>query len=258
MNAKTEELLYFLLWSAEALTQPTFRNLNASYESWAYRRGFVRQIARLEKRRLVEGRVDSGARIYRLTESGCLRALGGRDPTAQWSRPWDGRWRLVLFDLPITQNSARARLRRNLRDKGFGCMQKSVWITPDKLDQEVELLGGRKVDVKGLTLFEAIPCSGESNADIVSGAWDFDRINHFYEKHQVILSKRPTGKNAKAHLTVLRRWAATERTAWLQAVTADPLLPQELLPAKYLGRQAWQQRIRVLGKVRQDLDKVAF
>jgi hypothetical protein len=49
LKAKTEELLYVLLWSAEQLTRPSFRNLTDSYESWAYRHGFLRQIAALEK-----------------------------------------------------------------------------------------------------------------------------------------------------------------------------------------------------------------
>src|SRR6266513_1066496 len=43
-------------------------------------------------------------RLYRLTAQGRLHALGGRDPQEQWARPWDGRWRLVLFDVPTGQN----------------------------------------------------------------------------------------------------------------------------------------------------------
>ena len=49
MKPKTEELLNLLLWSAEKLTRPTFRNLTDSYESWAYRNGLLRQVSALEK-----------------------------------------------------------------------------------------------------------------------------------------------------------------------------------------------------------------
>jgi len=35
-----------------------------------------------------------------------------------------------------------------------------------------------------------------------------------------------------------------ERIAWQEAVSADPLLPEELLPAGYLGQTAWRERIR--------------
>ena len=54
MKAKTEELLYLLLWTCERLVRPTFRNLTDSFESWVYRNGFNRQLAELERRKLVE------------------------------------------------------------------------------------------------------------------------------------------------------------------------------------------------------------
>ena len=43
----------------------------------------------------------------------------------------------------------------------------------------------------------------------------------------------------------LLRWAATEREAWLEAVTNDPLLPGRILPSDHLGQQAWR-RVEVL------------
>jgi hypothetical protein len=70
------------------------------------------------------------------------------DPEERWARPWDGQWRLVLFDVPTGQNSQRERLRRYLREKGFGYVQNSVWITPDPLTEEREILGGGKINVE--------------------------------------------------------------------------------------------------------------
>ena len=54
------------------------------------------------------------------------------------------------------QNARRERLRRYLRDKGFGCLQNSVWITPDPLAEERQVLGGGKIDVESLLLLEAV------------------------------------------------------------------------------------------------------
>jgi len=124
IKPKTRELLNFLLWSAELLTKPAFRNLTDSYEAWAYRKGLFRQLDSLEKQQLLESDPEKpNQRVYRLTEQGRLESLGGRDPEARWSRNWDGRWRLVLFDLPITQNARRERLRRYLRNHAFGYLQ---------------------------------------------------------------------------------------------------------------------------------------
>jgi DNA-binding transcriptional regulator PaaX len=247
VNSKTDEFLNFLLWSAVVLTRPTFRNLTDSYESWAYRNGLLKQVSRLTQHQLLER--DTTAlddRLYRLTAQGRLHVLGGRDPETQWSRSWDGQWRLVLFDVPMGQNAQRERLRRYLRDKGFGYLQNSVWISPDPLAQEREILGGGKINVESLILLEARPCAGESDADIVAGAWDFERINRRYARHLKVLAERPSGalRNDAAAKGLLR-WATAEREAWLNAVTNDPLLPVRILPSDYLGQQAWRRRVEV-------------
>jgi phenylacetic acid degradation operon negative regulatory protein len=250
MQPKTEEFLNLLLWSADTLARPTFRNLTDSYESWAYRKGFPRQLATLERQHLLERDVSKD-RLYRLTTRGRLHALGGRDPEARWARPWDGKWRLVLFDVPSGQNAQRERLRRYLRGNGFGYLQNSVWITPDPLDKEREILGGGKINVESLLLLEARPCTGESDADIVIGAWDLDRINRLYVRHIKALKERPKDAiRSEAAAKALLRWAAAEREAWLDAVTHDPLLPDRLLPSDYLGRQAWRLRLEVLRDAR--------
>jgi DNA-binding transcriptional regulator PaaX len=248
MQPRTEEFLNLLLWSAEMLMRPTFRNLTDSYESWAYRNRLLRRVTTLEKQQLVER--DPAApddRLYRLTGQGRLHALGGRDPQARWSRAWDGRWRLVLFDVPTAQNTHRTRLRRYLRDKGFGCLQNSVWVTPDSLEEERRILVGGKINVESLLLLEARPCAGESDAEIVAGAWDFERINRRYARHLKILDERPGGAlGTEVAARALLRWAAAEREAWLDAVTSDPLLPGIILPCDYLGQPAWRRRIEVL------------
>ncbi len=248
MKPKTEAFLNFLLWSAEKLAYPTFRNLTDSYEGWAYRNGLLRQVATLEQRQLVERDLaSSDDRMYRLTQRGRLLVLGGRDPQIQWARKWDGRWRLVLFDVPTSQNAFHIKLWRYLRNRGFGCLQNSVWITPDPLEAERQILGDGKINVESLILLEARPCAGESDAEIVAGAWNFEEINRYYVRYLKILGEKPGGVmgNETAAKTLLR-WAVVEREAWLEAVRSDPLLPEKILPAGYLGQQAWRRRVEVL------------
>ncbi len=248
MKPKTEELLYFLLWSAELLARPTFRNLTDSYESWAYRNGLFRQATTLERQQLLERDTSSPKdRLYRLTPRGRLHALGGRDPEEHWARSWDGQWRLILFDVPVGQNAQRERLWRYLREKNFGCLQKSVWITTNSLEAERQILRDDNISVNSLILLQARPCAGESDAEIVTGAWDFERINRRYTRYLKVLAERPDGAlRSEARAKALQRWAASEREAWLDAVVNDPLLPAQILPPDYLGQQAWRTRVKVL------------
>src|SRR2546427_9500737 len=111
MKPKTEELLYLLLWACDMAARPTFRNLTDSFEGWAYRTGFHRQLAALEKQQLLEAKpASANERLYRLTEVGRQLALGRRDPMSDWKRRWDGKWRLVIFDVPRSKSSHRVRL----------------------------------------------------------------------------------------------------------------------------------------------------
>jgi phenylacetic acid degradation operon negative regulatory protein len=255
VSSKTDEFLNLLLWSADRFVRPTFLNWTDSYEAWAYRNGLLKQMWRLERQELIERDPRSpDDRLYRLSAQGRRHVLGGRDPEERWARPWDSRWRLVLFDVPTGQDAQRERLRRYLRDRGFGYLQKSVWITPDPLEEERQILCGGKINVESLVLLEARPCAGEGDLDIVAGAWDFEQINHRYTLHMQTTKERPIGAlRDEAAVKALLRWAATERAAWLDAVTNDPLLPARLLPAGYLGQRAWRWRTEVLREASQQL-----
>lgn len=46
------------------------------------------------------------------------------DPT------WDGKWRIVLLDLPETRKDEREALRYLLKKASFVCLKNSVWVSP--------------------------------------------------------------------------------------------------------------------------------
>ena len=232
------------------LARPTFRNLTGSYETWAYRKGFRRQVRSLARQKLVEIGPSTRAapvaadRVLRLTAAGRLVALGGRDPQSAWNEAWDGRWRLVLFDLPATAGTIRNRLRNALRGRGWGWLQNSAWISPRPLVDQEELLAGSRVNVESIVAFEGRPCTGETDQEIVEGAWDFRQINRRYARCLEVLKSRPKKwPRDLATDEVLRAWIGREREAWLAAVSADPLLPERLLPEGYLGQEVWKQRL---------------
>ncbi|HHY85194.1 MAG TPA: hypothetical protein GYA07_06620 [Verrucomicrobia bacterium] len=256
MQPKTEELLYLLMWTTDVLARPTFRNLTDSFESWAYRNGFKRQIDTLARRKFLEKKADkSGDRLYRLTEEGRLHALGGRDPEARWARPWDGKWRVVVFDVPNTRNVHRERLRRYLRGRFFGYLQNSVWITPDPLMEERSILRGGDINVESLLLLDANPCAGESNAALVEASWDFPRINRRYEQCLKVLKDLPdVGARTERGAKRLLDWARLERATWLDAVLKDPLLPACLHPPSYLGPKVWARLKKVLSIARRQTE----
>jgi phenylacetic acid degradation operon negative regulatory protein len=53
---------------------------------------------------------------------------------------WDGKWRLVLFDVPEVRHKSRRAFSYKLQLLGFYQLQKSAWIIPYPCEKEVELI----------------------------------------------------------------------------------------------------------------------
>jgi len=244
MTPQTEELLYYLLWTADRLMRPTWRNLNDSFETWAWRNRLSRRLAELARRKLIERHPEpSLARIVRLTQQGRHLALGGRDPVNQWNRPWDGKWRLILFDVPEVQSRLRQQFRRVLRQFHFGHLQGSVWASPDPPERVRTLLGESDVEAKALLVIEGRPATGETDQSIVDGAWDFPLIRRRYLRYLSFLDATPPQDSR------LIGWSRQENNFWQNAVGVDPLLPRALLPSDYLGFEALRRRQSILAKL---------
>ncbi|MCP5542450.1 MAG: hypothetical protein H7A49_00945 [Akkermansiaceae bacterium] len=257
MKAKSELILYHCLWMAEKVMHPTWRTLDESFEGWAYQAGFLRQVRTLKSKGWLETRQDPDTteRVFRLTHNGLLRAIGGVHPPEQWDRGWDGKWRMILFDLPETQRSLRNEFRKMLHSSRFGGLQGSVWISPDPLGELRDRLKDSLPACSVMTMFEGTPCGGETPADVVATTWDFTRIGEAYDLHQDhLLALRDHA--AQMDGETLLHWGATERKLWADCLEADPLLPRELWPDNYHGEESWNARheaLRLAGKRAQDL-----
>lgn len=53
---------------------------------------------------------------------------------------WDGKWRIVMFDIPEKYTVARRALTHKLKDAGFRLLQKSAWVHPFDCREQVELI----------------------------------------------------------------------------------------------------------------------
>ena len=53
---------------------------------------------------------------------------------------WDGKWRIVVFDIPEHHKNLRENFRGKLMELGFKKIQNSVWITPLDVQGVIKLL----------------------------------------------------------------------------------------------------------------------
>ncbi|MFA6190013.1 MAG: hypothetical protein WC711_00645 [Candidatus Staskawiczbacteria bacterium] len=76
-----------------------------------------------------------------LTQKGRLKSLDFRlNNLKNQKEKWDGKWRMVAFDIPEKYKQGRDALRNKLKSIGFRELQKSVFIVPYNCKEEIVLL----------------------------------------------------------------------------------------------------------------------
>jgi CRISPR-associated endonuclease Cas2 len=53
-------------------------------------------------------------------------------------KKWDGKWRMVLFDIPEKNRAGRNALRQKIKELGFTELQKSVFVYPYPCRKEID------------------------------------------------------------------------------------------------------------------------
>lgn len=83
-----------------------------------------------------------GKKFLRITPKG-RKALAFEQSKVELKnqkKKWDGRWRMVAFDIPERRRAVRLRLRTVMREIGFVRLQDSVWVYPYDCEDFVALL----------------------------------------------------------------------------------------------------------------------
>ncbi|MEK7539578.1 MAG: hypothetical protein AAB595_03010 [Patescibacteria group bacterium] len=96
-------------------------------------------INHLRKQKLIEYVSDkNGKIIVKITTKGKTRLRAFDIELIEIKKPkrWDGKWRLVMFDIPVRFTKGREALRFHLKNLDFFQFQKSAWIYPYPCEDE--------------------------------------------------------------------------------------------------------------------------
>ncbi len=94
---------------------------------------YERGIKNLSKQGLVKIVSKNDLRFIQLTKRGELRILLSKAKDVP-KQKWDGKWRLVIFDIPESSEYQRQIFRKLLKINGFYKLQGSVYINPYPLN----------------------------------------------------------------------------------------------------------------------------
>lgn len=104
-------------------------------------------INRARDRLLRQGLLIREGGYLHLTPKGerAIRLFEARKSGTTQPRKWDGKWRILIFDIPEYRRPLRNKIRQTLLAIGFVRLQDSVWIYPYDCEDLVALL---KADFK--------------------------------------------------------------------------------------------------------------
>ena len=239
-----------ILDTFEEIRDP-LRIMSSSYKSmygWIPRRyqrhNFYQLVSRSLKTQLIE-KIEKDGKIYmRITSEGKKTIQRDFPMLLLQNREWDGRWRIVMFDVEEVNKKVRERLRSKLKELGFGMLQKSVFITPhDMLRDFIEFT--QKSGIKDyLYILETHKLMVGDEKEFANKIWKLAELN---EKYKEIIDEIGEIKNRhmisdsdrieKSDIQVEKNIRIV-KNKWLMIVVKDPFLPKILLPKPWYGEKA--------------------
>jgi phenylacetic acid degradation operon negative regulatory protein len=247
-NGLTKKILLFLAAGFD------YWDSHLSYSAVRYRNYFghhrrssiYSSVSRLLKIGEVEKVVKNGQCYLRLTSLGYNRIKQDVPLLFNTDKPWDGFWRLVVFDIEEKHRRDRNALRHKLTSLGFGLWQKSVFISPLSVEKEINDwlqstgLYGRVFCLKAKKL------GISDDREIARRVFKLDKLAQNYQflntKIQAALGKAKSGSLMKSVVSEIM-----DEYFWM--LQTDPGLPPELMPLEWSGNDTKRDIRRLIKTV---------
>jgi len=179
-----------------------------------------------------EGRIEKvspdDVNEYRLTELG-FNEIVLAFPFFRFLRDrWDGRWRILSYEIPEKKRELRDKLRREVAGWGLGPWHRSFWITPHPIVSNLRALVSQKEEEQYIQAFESEHVFGDREI-LIEKVWQKSLLDKQYRElfkfwHETLSSMEE--KNNKMRQIINK---------YLDVLRIDPGLPPELLGASWIG-----------------------
>lgn len=196
-------------------------------------------------------KVEKNGDIYiRVTSQGEKRVQRDFPILHLQKKSWDGKWRMIMFDIQELEKRKREDLRRKLKELGFGMLQESVFITPHDIIKDFSEYVDNIDLHDSVYVLEIAHILAGKQRELARKVWKLDELNEQYLEiftkakevengHLTILSGRTKQLNGKSQLERVKlekdKRIMKIREMYLGTLLNDPFLPKELLPEDWWG-----------------------
>lgn len=118
-----------------SITRKSFRRIyNKKKRKWA----FANFVWHLKKNGYIKAKGLEPREGIILTQKGMERVLKTALKKVKKKKRRDGNWLMLIFDIPEKKRKLRDLLRENLQILGFKLLQKSIWVCPYDILEQVQ------------------------------------------------------------------------------------------------------------------------
>lgn len=169
---------------------------------------------------------------YRLTDKG-FAELYLEFPFFRFLKEkWDGKWRVISYEIPEIKREIRDRLRREMQGWGLGPWHRSFWLTPHPILTTLKALTVQKEEERYIQAFKADHTFG--NRDIlIEKVWGKSALDKSYRElfkkwHEILSSNEEKVDKFKKVIG-----------EYINLLRQDPGLPKELVGDSWIGFEGW-------------------
>ncbi len=169
---------------------------------------------------------------YKLTEKG-FESLSLEFPFFRFLKSkWDGKWRVISYEIPEKRREIRDRLRREMQGWGLGPWHRSFWLTPHPILETLKSLTSQKEEEKYIQAFEADHTYGDREI-LIEKVWGKTNLDKQYRElfkkwHDTLSSNEEKLDKFKKVISF-----------YVDILRQDPGLPKELVGESWIGFEGY-------------------
>ncbi len=249
---RSRDILFLILAGigdlAEEVKDP-LQLMSRAYESMygfvpsRYKRSnYLQTVARTLKTNDIEKVYKDGKVYLRLTSMGKSKLY--RDfPILNLTRKWNSHWVIVVFDIEEKSKRVRNRFREKLKSLGFKMLQKSIWISPLPIGEDMKETIGAIGLSKNAYVMEVSGFIFGDPKELARQIWHLDKLEEEYIgirkkiENRIQLIRNANDRIQKSEAKVrskyiydLKKKKREAMREYLEFVVKLPPLPVELLP----------------------------
>jgi phenylacetic acid degradation operon negative regulatory protein len=193
-------------------------------------------VSRLIAEKKIKKNNKNHERKYQITPKGLSQLQKRQLLLTLQKGKWDGKWRILIFDIEEANRAVRNTLRYQIKELGFGYLQKSVWISPydviKKLEKYLQMYNLKEKVILIESSKLSIP-----NKELALIVWPINKIQSSYEE---IYRRFCKISNLAINKKINKKQRAVFNKTYkelIYVILQDPHLPKEFLPKDWPYRK---------------------